>query len=158
MPPFRRVDPERAGADALGILVPPGEKSFVILRPRGLPWDLLPARWDGTPERPPEFCYFGRDEAARTARNLLHYLEEQVGRTCPVETLGDAAGNRFQVWVRTPELLFVVCRRSPGQPYQPVVFPSRAEAESAGASIESVVWPAADAEQEYYFNTQRFAS
>ncbi len=31
---FRRVEGEEAGPDALGILVPPGKRTFVILRPR----------------------------------------------------------------------------------------------------------------------------
>ena len=49
MPAFRRVEPHQAGARALGILVPPGPKTVVILRPRGLDWDLLPRAGRGSP-------------------------------------------------------------------------------------------------------------
>ena len=38
---FRRVDDDRAGPAAMGILVPPGRRTFLILRPRALAWDLI---------------------------------------------------------------------------------------------------------------------
>jgi hypothetical protein len=37
------------------------------------------------------------------------------------------------------------------------VFASRDEARRAGEALSRFVWPAADAAQEYYFNTQQFA-
>ena len=55
------------------------------------------------------------------------------------------------------EFVWIVCRRVPGQAYQPLVFPSRADAEAAGLRIEPFFHPAPDAEQEYYFNTQHFS-
>lgn len=154
--PFRRVEPQHAGANALGILVPPGEKTLVIMRPRGLSWDLLPARWDGAADRPPLFCSFGRDEAAGVARKLMSDLEAQLGRFSPVQTVSDAAETRFQVWVQTAAFVWIVCARTPGKAYAPLVFNTQAEAAVAGNAIERVVWPASDVEQEYYFNTQRF--
>ncbi|MBI3410720.1 MAG: hypothetical protein HY040_20475 [Planctomycetes bacterium] len=156
--PFCRVEPERAGPGALGILVPPGQKTLVILRPRAHAWDLLPARWDGDPEVPPVFCTFERDEAAHVARRLLHLLEEHVERGfSPVHTVGDSQSRRFQVWLRTEELIWIACRRTPGKAYQPVLFETQEEARSAAELEEAVVWPGADALQEYYFNTQKFA-
>jgi hypothetical protein len=158
MPLFRRVDAHRAGASALGILVPPGAKTVVILRPRGLEWDLLPARWEGEARAAPAFCQFARDEAALVARHFQQALEQAVlaGKD-PVETFGDPAGREHQVWVRAGEYVWILCRRLAGQPYQPMVFAERAEAENAGRRIQPFFTPAAEANQEYYFNTQSFS-
>ena len=99
MPAFRRVDAQRAGPTALGILVPPGGKTLVILRPRGLEWDLLPARWGEDARVAPVFCQFERDEAALVARRLHQCLEGLVlVGTNPVETFGNPLGQHFQVW------------------------------------------------------------
>jgi hypothetical protein len=157
MPPFRRVASDRAGPTALGFLVPPGPKTLVIVRPRALAWDLLPARWTGDPACAPVFCSFGRDEAAGVARRLQSLLEEKVREgSSPVQTVGDAAGRHFQVWVRMKEFVWIVCRRTPAQAYQPLLFGTQDEAHAAGKLIEMVVWPGGDAEQEFYFNTQKF--
>src|SRR5207244_3863832 len=142
MPAFRRVSPEHAGATALGILVPPGEKTLVILRPRGLEWDLLPARWGGDAATPPVFCLFAREEAARIARRLRACLEEGVLRGAnPVETFGNPLGQEFQVWVRAREHVWILCQRRPGQPYAPIVFASQEEAARAGCRITPFVHP-----------------
>ena len=158
MPPFRRVEARHAGNDALGILVPQGSRTVVILRPRSLPWDLLPVRWDGQAESRPDFCQFSRDEAAAVARRLPQELETSVARRVnPVETLGDPCGSTIQVWVRTEEFFLIVCHRAPGQSYEPVTFATRDEARSAGELLVPLVWPGDDANQEYYFNTQQFS-
>jgi hypothetical protein len=158
MAAFRRVGPRQAGSHALGILVPPGARTLVILRPRSLGWDLLPARWEGDPSIAPVFCEFGREEAAQLARRLQQALEGAVARGVnPVETLGDAHGRAYQVWVRAAALVWVPCRPKAGQAYQPLLFASQHEARAAGEALARIVWPSADAAQEYYFNTQRFA-
>ena len=158
MPPFRPVEARYAGPTALGILVPPGARTLVILRPRSLPWDLLPARWDGSCDRPPVFCSLARDEAAQVARQLQNALEHAARtRINPVQTLGDSRGEAFQVWVRTDDYVWVVCHRTLGQAYRPAVFGSRDEARREGEQLARVLWPADDAEQEVYFNTQQFA-
>ena len=64
MPAFRRVDARQAGADALGILVPQGTRTVVILRPRSLAWDLLPLKPGMEKARPAVFCDWDRDESA----------------------------------------------------------------------------------------------
>ena len=157
MPPFLKVDARRAGGRALGILVPPGSPTLVIVRPRSLPWDLLPARWDGEGGHAPTFCSFGRDEAAGVARRFQKALDEAVAKAInPVQTLGD--GEHFQVWVRTDELVWLVCGRTPGQAYQPAVFATLEEATREAERLAPIVWPAADAGQEFYFNTQNFTS
>ena len=159
MPGFRRVDASRAGARAVGILVPPGEETLVIVRPRPLAWDLLPARWNGDSATPPAFCRFSRDEAANIARRLQRSLEEAVARgSNPIETLGDPQGSRVQICVRADELFWILCSRALGQAYRPVLFPSLEEAENAARELVPFVWPAVDAEQEFYFNTQNFVT
>src|SRR3954469_15525384 len=106
--PFSRVDPKQAGAAALGILVPQGVKTLVIVRPRSLAWDLLPARWDGDSDHAPQFCVFTRDEASGAARRLLQALEAAVAKGAnPVQTFGDAHGGRLQVWLRTEEFVWI---------------------------------------------------
>ena len=158
MPPFRRVDSRQAGPGALGILVPPGSRTLVILRPRGLPWDLLPARWGPSGEAAPEFCSFDREEAAGVARRLQQTLEKAVAtKVNPLQTIGDSRGEAFQVWLRTNEYVWVVCEHAPGLAYRPALFASLDEARQAGDRLTALFWPAADADQEFYFNTQHFA-
>jgi hypothetical protein len=157
VPPFRRVESRQAGPTALGILVPPGSRTLVILRPRSLSWDLLPARWNGEGDSPPVFCTFTRDEAAAVARRLQQALAHAVeAGSNPVETSGDAHGV-CQVWIRTGELVWIVCRRAPGTAYEPAVFSERDEARRLAEQLTPICWPAPDAVQEYYFNTQHFA-
>ena len=155
---FTRVDQKQAGAAALGILVPQGAKTLVIVRPRAMEWDLLPARWDGERGQAPTFCAFTRDEAASAARRLVQALEAAVKNgVCPVETFGDAQGKCCQVWLRTEEFVWIACRRATGQTYQPMIFATQAEANREAEALAAVVWPAADTNQEYYFNTQNFS-
>lgn len=159
MPPFRRVEAHSAGSQALGILVPPGRQTLVVLRPRALPWDLLPARWSGDGTQAPALCTFGRDEAAGVARRLQQALERSVvSGVNPVQTVGDAQGRQFQVWIHTDEFVWLVCRRAPGQAYQPALFASQDEAIREAERLTPIFWPAVEAQQEYYFNTQNFHS
>ncbi len=158
MAPFRRVESRQAGPQALGILVPHGLRTLVILRPRGLPWDLLPARWDGDGERPPEFCTFTRDEAAGVARRLQKALVQAVASgDNPLHTVADPHGVTHQVWLRTDDLVWIVCHRALGRAYAPAVFADCDEARRHAEQLMPIFWPSADAEQEYYFNTQHFA-
>jgi len=158
MAAFRRVEPHQAGPRALGILVPPAARTVVIVRAQSLPWDLLPARWDGNPEIAPAFCDFQRDEAAQLARRFLQALEAAAAAgENPVETLGDSRGQAFQVWVRAADCFWIPCWRAAHRLYQPLLVASREEARQAGEALSRVVWPAAHAEQEYYVNTQMFA-
>jgi len=129
-----------------------------MLRPRGLPWDLLPARWDGSGVQPPVFCAFSRDEAAGVARRLQKALEQGVAvGTCPLQTVADSQGENHQVWVCTDEFVWIACHRAPGKSYQPAIFAEPDEARRQAEQLMPVFWPAVDAEQEYYFNTQHFA-
>lgn len=59
---FSRVEADRAGPDALGILVPPSRQTFLILRARNLPTDLVLTRDDDT------FQVLTHDEASAAAQ------------------------------------------------------------------------------------------
>lgn len=156
--PFHKTDAKHAGPGALGILVPHGVKTLVIVRPRTLPWDLLPARWDGDSAKSPEFCLFTRDEAAGAARRLVQALEAAVASGVnPVQTFGNAPAERLQIWLRTDEFVWIVCRRALGEPYRPMIFATAEEATREAEKIVAIVWPSAETRQEYYFNTQNFS-
>ena len=153
---FSRVDPKQAGESALGILIPQGAKTLVILRPRALSWDLLPARWDGECSHAPQFCLFTRDEAAATAKRLFRALETAVEQGInPLQSFGSQ--DCLQLWLRTEEFVWIVCRRLPGQAYQPMIFATPQEAEREANRIAAYVWPSKETRQEYYFNTQNFS-
>ena len=152
---FRRVDDHRAGPKALGILVPPGQRTVVILRPRALDWDLLPIRYDRGVES--GFCNFDREEAAGVARRLQQVLERSRAGEQEVQVVNNPAGDGFLIWVPLLDLFWMLCPRVPGRPYEPCVFASGAEAETAVKRLSLVLWPPANTDQEYYFNTQNFS-
>jgi len=152
MSAFRRVEGHRAGPMALGILVPPGQPTLVILRPRALEWDLLPVKFQGMHSG---FCQFGRDEAAAMARQIQRALEDSAAS--PAQVVANPGGDGFLVWVPAVELMWLICERNPGRPYEPLVFSNQNEAQDAVTRIAPYFWPARDAEQEYYFNTQNFS-
>src|SRR5438309_393958 len=69
---FRRVEADQAGPAALGILVPPSKRTFVILRPRSLAWDLVLLR----PGEELAFRDLAHDEASAAAQALYRLLRE----------------------------------------------------------------------------------
>lgn len=73
-------------------------------------------------------------------------------RLNPLETFGNPQCP--QIWLRTPEHVWIVCRRASGEGYRPVVFASVEEAHRAGEELASYFWPRES--QEIYFNTQKF--
>jgi hypothetical protein len=145
---FRRVEGEQAGPAALGILIPPSRRTFVILRPRALPWDLLLLRGaDGS-----AFRELAHDEASAAAQALYRALRESGEAEVVVERL---AGAGCRVRARVGPFPFLACTRVPGQPYQPLVCPeddARAAADALGATLA----PPDGVEQEVYFNTRFF--
>ena len=146
---FRRVEDVRAGPTALGILVPPGVRTLVVLRPRALEWDLLAI------DPVHGFRQFGRDEAAGVARRVLHALEEAGVAQSELAPLAMAKG--FHARLCIAEYTWILCRRRPGKPYEPWVFSSPAVAEQAIGEILAVLCPRQAEVQEYYFNTQNFS-
>ena len=50
----------------------------------------------------------------------------------------------------------IVCPRTPGQPYRPLVLASRAEAEALADELRRYLCPPADGDQELYTNMSQF--
>jgi hypothetical protein len=147
---FRRVEGEQAGPTALGILVPPGRRTFVILRPRGLPWDLLLCR----DAEELAFRDLAHDEASAAAQALYKGLREWTeGGPGAVEVVAGCEGCRLRV--RVGPLVLVACLRRPGQPYAALLCPEP-DARAAAGRLAAVLCPPGSAEQEVYFNTRFF--
>lgn len=155
MAAFRLVGSAQAGPGALGILVPPGPRTLMILRPRNLAWDLLPLR-PGAPGPGLSFHELDRDSAARQARELYRALEARGDGPELVQAVAVLPAG-FVVQVLVGAVVLVACRRIPGQPYQPAVFATAAEAEQAAEAVAASLAPSRDGTREVYFNTQRFA-
>ena len=155
---FRRVEAKLAGPNAMGVLVPHGERTLVVIRPRSLPWDLLPARWSGDPAVAPQFCTFTRNEAPAVAKRFMADLQAAlVSNINPMQTFGIAQAGQLQIWVRTNDLVWIACERTPGSAYEPAIFLNLRDAEAAAEKIGRFVFPPTGEVQEYYFNTQSFA-
>jgi hypothetical protein len=158
MAPFRQVEGNLAGPQALGILVPPGRRTVVILRPRALDWDLLPVQADGNGG--PGFAFWQGvpEKGGILARELFSALQEWTqGGLGRVEPVPAAGGTGYQVHAGVGRFVLITCARIPGAPYQPVVFPKVNEALSAAERITAVLCPTPDRNQEVYFNTANFA-
>jgi hypothetical protein len=148
---LRRVEGEQAGSSALGILIPPARRTFVILRPRALPWDLILCR--GRDDL--AFRQLSHDEASAAAQALYRGLIEwSSGGTGAVEVLPAEPG-RCRLLAIIGPLPLVVCRRVPGQPYA-VLECSADEAARARETLTELLCPVGDRQQEVYFNTRFF--
>jgi hypothetical protein len=155
MPAFRRVLGERAGPTAVGVLVPPGKRTLVVVRPRALNFDLVLAQpgADGKPGA--GFQEMGRHHAAAAAQklsqSLIHWAEEGLGGA---ETMPLADG--FSVWADIEGQPLVACRRLPGEAYRPAVFGTLEEARETAGQVTSALRPGPEANRELYTNTQHF--
>lgn len=150
--PFRTVTGEKAGPDAVGILVPPGRRTVVVVRPRQLDFDLLLVRRGPEGDLLPGFHEAARGEASMLAQNLARMLD---GRG-EVEVVSAEAGG---FWVRAEVGAFplLVCGRLPGQPYRPLTFSDEAAAGQAADAVRSTLCPGPDADRELYLNTENFS-
>jgi len=146
---FRRVESEQAGPAALGILVPPGRRTFVILRPRSLPWDLVLCRT----LQPPTFRDLAHDEASACAQALYRGLRDWAAGTEAGSLEAAEADGRFLVRLALGPYTLLACPRRPGQPYAPLSG-TEEEAWTAAAALRAVLHP--QAEQELYFNLRFF--
>jgi hypothetical protein len=152
MCPLRRVDDDRAGPNALGFLVPPKRRTFLILRPRALGWDLVLLRDAKTTQ----FQEMARDEAHAAAMRLYRAVEGWIaGGRGAIEEAADHHGG-FSLYVRIADLVFLVCTRRPGEPYTPHSFSDLEAARTAAGQLRAVLCPPSDVEQECYFNTRHF--
>ncbi len=151
---FHTVEGAQAGPSALGILVPPGRRTLVLLRPRALACDLVPLGGSANGFGP-RFQEVGRHEAETLARRLYEVLTDEVG-SVRVEVILSPAKNGHWVQARVGEVALLACQRVPGQPYQALVFATVPEAERAAADLAAVLRPGAGQSQELYLNTRDF--
>jgi hypothetical protein len=153
----RRVLSDRAGPNALGILVPPGPRTVAVIRPRSLPWDLVLVHTDQRDSSMVRFLEMTQAEAEKMlpvlARVLEAVIEQDTGR---VELVPLAS--RPEAWVRVllDGFVVVACSRTPGQPYQPLLFGSVGEAKAAADRIASACSGSTRVPCEIYFNTRHF--
>jgi len=153
MCPLRRVEDDHAGPTALGFLVPPRRPTFLILRPRSLDWDLVLLRAGHATQ----FQELARDEAHAAALRLFRALQTwNAGGEGGIEEAPDPRGSGFLLHLRIAGFDLVVCTRRPGEPYAPQEFANRDDARTAATKIRAILCPAADVEQECYFNTRNF--
>jgi hypothetical protein len=158
MSSLRRVSDDRAGPSALGILVPPGRHTFVILRPRALDLDLLLVKRDAAGNPSLEFRPVTQAEAASLAQALYGALQAwAAGGSGRVEVVPAGACGAAYLRAQVGVFPLVACRRTPGKPYQPAAFAEAGEAEAAAAALRATLCPPAGGEQEVYLNTRNFA-
>ena len=153
--PFREVAGEQAGPAALGILVPPGRRTLVVVRPRALNWDLLPLDPQAAEGEGPRFWEVGRAFAPRLAQELAGALQANHGSR--IEPVAAPDGNGYQIRAGIGRFVLIVCARIPGQAYQPLLFATVADACTAAEQIEAFLAPATHADQELYLNTSHFS-
>jgi hypothetical protein len=143
---YAHVEANAAGPLALGILVPPAKRTFVILRPRALAIDLVVCR--STEDH--RFSDYAHDEAAAAAQALWRELRTWDGTTGLTLLAGHAC-------LQLGPFTLVACRRDPGQPYAPL------EARPADlVALEEAIGPVVDLGsgsplgREVYFNMRHF--
>jgi hypothetical protein len=150
---FRRVEDERAGPAALGILVPPGRRTFLILRPRSLAWDLLLVR----PGDGGAFQDMSREEATVAAQRLYRALQAwAAGGPGRVEAFAAPEGAGFRLRAVVAAFALLACPREPGQPYRPLVLSDGGAAREAARALAAALCPPEGVEQELYFNGRNF--
>jgi hypothetical protein len=150
---FRRVEDADAGPTALGILIPPSHRTFLILRPRSLAFDLVCLqRADAT-----AFRELSHDEASAAAHQLYRALHEwAAGGDGAVEIVKNEKNGGSWLRVQVGPLFLVACTRVPGKPYRPVVFADADAGRQAVTRLAAILCPQAGVEQELYFNTRHF--
>jgi hypothetical protein len=151
MSPFREVEDHNAGPSALGILVPPGRQTFVILRPRALPWDLVLTR----DAQSTSFREIFRDEAPRAVQAIRRALEcwSQGG---PGDLVSQPAHSGYWLRCTLGDFHFIACSRLPGKPYEPHSFTGTDQTQRAIDDMLAVLHPRPGAVQQIYSNTRHF--
>jgi hypothetical protein len=152
MCPLLRVSDEEAGPAALGVLVPPGRRTFLILRPRSLSLDLLLIQ---SPQSG-AFRQLSPEEAAIVAQKVYRCLEQCEADPGPVRPMAAPAGPGWWLQAVVGPFALLVCPRLPGQPYQPQVFADVDSAWAVARALAAILCPPAGVEQEIYFNTRHF--
>ncbi len=154
---LRRVEARQAGPGALGVLLPPGARTVLILRPRPVPWDLLLVRGGEGGEAGTPFLHLDPEEGRTIAEGLLRALERwAAGGPGKVEAAFAADGAGYWVQAEVGAFPLLACERLPGQAYRPAAFATAAEAENAAASVAAALCPPGAEGLEVYLNTRHF--
>jgi len=155
MASLRRVFGSRAGPMAIGILVPPGARTVVVVRPRSLPWDLLLVEAGNAVVR---FSEFGRGEAEAVAEEIGRALDEPgPGSSGKIEIAPAPGTPGHCVLMELGRFRLVACPRLPGRAYRPMVWATTENAAGAADALRQVLCPPPGARQEIYFNSRHFA-
>lgn len=152
---FRSVDGAQAGPNALGILVPPGRRTMVLLRPRALAYDLVPLRAPAANGLGLVFQDVGRANAESLARRLYQALATGAS-AARVEAVLAPGTQRYWVHVQLEEYRFLACRRVSGQPYQLMDWATEQEAQATALALVAILCPAEEDGQELYLNLRSF--
>jgi hypothetical protein len=156
---LQRVEPGRAGPSAVGILLPPGPRAVLILRPRSLPWDLLLMRGGAGGEPGTPFLHLEREDGQTMAEGLLRALERwAAGGPGRVEAAFAADGTGYWVQAEVGAFPLLACERRPGLPYRPAGFATGAAAETAAAALAAALHQAGAGGAEVYLNTHHFSN
>jgi hypothetical protein len=149
MSSFRRVEDAEAGPNALGILIPPSRRTFLILRPRSLTFDLLYLQAG----EDTAFRELSHDEASAAAHQLYRAMHEWTPR---VEVVANSDDSGKWLRVQVGPFYFAACGRVPGKPYQPLVFADADAVRETVMQLIAILCPLDGVEQELYFNTRHF--
>jgi hypothetical protein len=156
---LRRVPDALAGPRAVGILIPPGPRTVLILRPRSLAWDLLLLAPPEQRTRLSPFRELTKAEGLRVAQELFQAM---VGWSSgivrgTVEAVSSPDGSTHQVQAEIGSFNLVVCKRQPGQAYQPNEFTSAEDAVALADILSAKLKVTEAVDQEVYLNTRHFA-
>ena len=157
MPRFRNVNAGRAGPRAVGILVPPGSRTLVVVRPRALPVDLVMVRMRPGNGHGSGFMEATRQEAGieaqKLGQSLLNWAEGGPGR---LEVVPAADGPGYWLYLQVETFSLVACSRISGQPYRPMSYATQEEAERIAEELRTILCPQPEANQELYTNLSQF--
>jgi hypothetical protein len=152
--PLRRVFANRAGPNAIGLLIPPGPRTVVIMRPRSVPWDFLCIHPDADTIR---FREFAREEAEAVAESLGEALEKDgTGANDKIETMPAPGSPGCCLRIALDRFHLFACPRAPGQAYRLMVWATPEEAMQAATALRQSLYPDDGETREIYFNSRHF--
>ena len=111
MPPFRTVHGGRAGPRAVGVLVPPGSRTLIVLRPRALDVDLVLLRPDADEGTGSGFMEMTRQQAGVDAQKLAQALVNWANGGSGCVEVVPADEDRFWVRVDVETFALLACAR-----------------------------------------------
>lgn len=157
MSSFRRVQGSEASPNALGILIPPGHRTLVILRPRALDVDLVLTHSLADSPGVFRFREIASIEGNLMARQVHRALEEWArGGPGMVEVVPLTEPRGWRVRVEIGALNWAVCPRVPGQPYRAMTFTAEDEALALAGQLAQVLGPSWEGDRQLYLNTHEF--